>query len=95
MESRSGAIALRSADVNGRARQNLSPPSLTPTPHPSPSKGVPGVEVDGLEIGGAGLDDGFHGGSGERCGGDGEELLLGLFAGEVASARAGLRAGNF
>ena len=58
-------------------------------------EGVLGIEVDGLEIGGAGLDDEFHGGAGERRGGGGDELLLGLFPGEVAGFGAGLLAGEF
>jgi hypothetical protein len=58
-------------------------------------EGVLGIEVDGLEIGGAGLDDEFHGGPGERRGCCGDELLLGFFPGEVAGFGAGLLAGEF
>jgi hypothetical protein len=56
---------------------------------------VLGGDVDGLEIGGAGLDDVFHSGTGEWSGGGGDKLLLGLFAGEVAGVGAGLLAGEF
>lgn len=52
------------------------------------------VVVDGLQVGGAGLDDGGDDGAGERGAGGGDELLLGLFAVGVAGIGAGRLAGE-
>jgi len=53
------------------------------------------VVVDGLEIGGAGLDDEIDGGSGERLGGGCDEFLLGSLAGKGAGFGAFLLAVEF